>query len=48
MCVRYVFGCLVTYAIIAFENGTRASEEDNCVASKLIFIFYHDLGHVVI
>ena len=46
--MRFIFGCLGTCAALVLGNIAGASEEDGFVTSKLISVFYHELGHAVI
>lgn len=46
--MRFHFGCLGVCAAVVFGNIAGASEEDGFVASNLISVFYHELGHAVI
>ena len=46
--MRFIFGCLGTCAALVLGNIAGASEKDGFVASNLISVFYHELGHAVI
>ena len=48
MCMRFIFGSLVTCAALVLVNIAGASEEDGFVTSNLISVFYQELGHAVI
>ena len=46
--MRFIFGCLGTCGALVLANFAGASEEEGFVASNLISVFYHKLGHAVI
>ena len=46
--MRFIFGSLGTCAALVLGNIAGASEEDGFVASNLISVYYHELGHAVI
>ena len=46
--MRFIFGGLGTCTALVLGNIAGASEEDGFVASNLISVFYHELGHAVI
>ena len=46
--MRFIFGSLGTCAAPVLGNIAGASEEDGFVASNLISVYYHELGHAVI
>ena len=48
VCIRFIFGCLGTCAVLVFANFAGASEEDGFVKPNQISVFYHGLGHTVI
>jgi len=46
--MRFIFGGLGTCTALVLGNIAGASEEYGFVASNLISVFYHELGHAVI
>ena len=46
--MRFIFGCLGTFAALVLGNIAGASEEEGFVTSNLSSVFYHELGHAVI